>query len=65
MAIDVTRGNPLRHIATINSSTTYLIPSQANRIYLNVFGASGGGGGHQNSQHNSAAAGGAGHVAAG
>lgn len=62
MAIDVSPGQPLRHIATFNNSGSWLAPENTNVAFVSIHGASGGGGGRNNDNSVQAGAGGAGTI---
>ena len=44
MAINVNPGSPIRHVATITSSGTWLAPAGTTLAFVSIHGASGGGG---------------------
>jgi hypothetical protein len=45
MSIDITAGNPLRHVASFYSSGVWTAPINATKAFVSIHGATGGGGG--------------------
>lgn len=64
MAINTNPSAPLRHLATFNSSGTFLAPASATVAFISIHGASGSGGGSRNvGRYNAGGVGGSGLVA--